>query len=405
MKPAVLDVFAAGQLSGKLDRSRVELETFIFGYAEDCPASAAVSLTMPVMREQYDAMGRLHPIFEMNLPEGLLREKLQRAFGKAVPYWDDLSLLAIVGRSQIGRLRYAPAGAPPEDVPSQSVQALLTYRGTEDLFSDLLERYATYSGISGMQPKVLIRDTADVALDRVTHKGATHIVKTFNPAEYFELAANEYFCMQAARLSGIPVPQVFLSADRKLLVAERFDLTADGVYLGTEDFCVLNGMRSSGRYDASYELIAKRIKQFVSPRFQYAALEQLFLMLAVSCAVENGDAHLKNFAVIYSDPESEVRLAPAYDIVSTTPYQPQDTLALTLAESKNFPDKKVLVAFGRCACDLQEARVSALLNQATDGVRQAINAIRKYTKDRNDFAPTAARLETIFKRGMKRSLA
>ena len=404
MQPAALDVFVAGQMAGKLDRSSVEPDTFLFGYVDACPAAAAVSLTMPVVRDQYDSMGRLHPIFEMNLPEGLLRERLQRAFGKAVANWDDLALLGIVGRSQIGRLRYAPAGTPLEEVPGQSVQALLTYRGTEDLFSDLLERFAANSGISGMQPKVLIRDAAYIELDRVTQKGATHIVKAFNSAEFFELAANEYFCMQAARFSGIPIPNIFLSENRKLLIAERFDLTAAGEYLGVEDFCVLNAMRSSGRYDASYELIAKRIKQFVSPTLQRAALEQFFLMLAVSCAVENGDAHLKNFAVIYSDPESDIRLAPAYDIVATTLYQPRDTLALSLGGSKQFPDRKALVDFGRRTCDLQAARVATLLDQVVEGVLRAVSAIQEYAKERPDFALTADRLQAVFHRGMKRSL-
>lgn len=404
MQLAALDVFATGRLSGVLRRSDIEPDAFLFGYAEDCPASAAVSLTMPVVRDQYDSMGRLHPIFEMNLPEGMLRERLQRTFGKAVPNFDDLALLSIVGRSQIGRLRYAAPGALPEEVPAQSVQDLLAYRGAEDLFGELMERFAPYSGVSGMQPKVLIRDAGNVTLDRLTHKGATHIVKAFNSAEFAELAANEFFCMEAARLAGIPVPKVLLSEDRRLLIMERFDMAADGSYLGVEDFCVLNGMRSSGRYDASYELIAKRIKQFVSPAFQRQALEQFFAMLALSCAVENGDAHLKNFAVIYRNPESDIRLAPVYDIVSTTPYQPRDTLALSLAESKRFPDKDTLVAFGRRACDLPAARVTALLHQVAEGVVQAAEMIRAYAKEKPDFEPAASRLLSVLERGLGRSL-
>src|SRR4030042_1191034 len=124
MHLAALDVFAAGRLSGVLQRSDIEPDAFLLGYAGDCPATAAVSLTMPVVRDQYDSMGRLHPIFEMNLPEGMLRERLQRAFGKAVQNFDDLALLSIVGRSQIGRLRYAAPGAMPGEAPAQSVQQL-----------------------------------------------------------------------------------------------------------------------------------------------------------------------------------------------------------------------------------------------------------------------------------------
>lgn len=43
-----------------------------------------------------------------------------------------------------------------------------------------------------MQPKVLVRD--EKALDTVTNRSATHIVKTFDLAEYSELAASELIC-------------------------------------------------------------------------------------------------------------------------------------------------------------------------------------------------------------------
>src|SRR5262249_37065340 len=97
---------------------------------------------MPVVRDPYDSMGTVHPVFEMNLPEGALLEKLRPLFAKTIPPLDSLGLLEIVGRSQIGRLRYAPPGAPPADVPPQNLKELLTYKGTEDLFRDLLDRYA-----------------------------------------------------------------------------------------------------------------------------------------------------------------------------------------------------------------------------------------------------------------------
>jgi serine/threonine-protein kinase HipA len=70
------------------------------------------------------------------------------------------------------------------------------------------------------------------------------------------------------------------------------------------------------------------------------------------CAVENGDAHLKNFAVLYEHPEGQVRLAPVYDIIATTPYYARDVLALTLGGSKAFPDRARLSDFGRRACGL-----------------------------------------------------
>ena len=43
----------------------------------------------------------------MNLPEGVLRERLRLAFAKATGTFDDFDLLEIVGRSQVGRIRYS----------------------------------------------------------------------------------------------------------------------------------------------------------------------------------------------------------------------------------------------------------------------------------------------------------
>lgn len=77
--------------------------------------------------------------------------------------------------------------------------------------------------------------------------------------------------------------------------------------------------------------------------------------------VRNGDAHLKNNGVLYSSlvdhrsgalPNTERRLAPIFDIVSTTPYLPKDTMALLLGGSKRWPKRKMLHQFGRQHCGL-----------------------------------------------------
>jgi serine/threonine-protein kinase HipA len=386
-----LDVFTDTRLAGTLARSQIEEDAFLFGYIPDCRDEDAVSLTMPVVRDQYDSMNGLLPIFEMNLPEGALLERLRMQFSKLIPNFDSLDLLAIVGQSQIGRLRYTASGTTPADIPEQNLSDLLTYAGAEDLFADLLRRYAQHSGISGIQPKVLVRG-AEAPLPRLSHRAATHIVKSFDPTAYPELAANEYFCTRAARHAGIAVPSLQLSDNRRILVAERFDLRSDGTYLGCEDFCVLNGLRAHGRYSGSYEGIAQRITQFVSLENQNKALEQLFATVALSCAIGNGDAHLKNFAVLYETPEAPVRLAPSYDLVCTTLYQAHDVMALTLGDSKSFPDRKRLTAFAHAACGLSKARTLEVFDRVLGGVKLGIKDVRRYSKKHTDFAPAGARL-------------
>ncbi len=395
-----LDVYAGERLAGTLARSQIQEDAFLFGYAPDCRDQDAVSLTMPVVRDQYDSMTGLLPIFEMNLPEGALLERLRIQFAKLIPHFDSLDLLAIVGQSQIGRLRYAASGAAPVAIPEQNFSELLTYAGAEDLFADLLRRYAEHSGISGIQPKVLVREGR--VPPRLSHRAATHIVKSFDPREYPELAANEYFCTRAAQHAGITVPSLRLSDNRRILVAERFDLRYDGSYLGCEDFCVLNGLRAHGRYTGSYEGIAERIAQFVSLENQRQAFEQFFATIALSCAIGNGDAHLKNFAVLYENPEAPVRLAPSYDLVCTTLYQARDVLALTLAHSKSFPDRKRLTTFAHTACNLTAARTIDLLDRVVAGIKRAIKDVRRYAKQHADFVPAAARLIAAFESGAAR---
>ncbi len=354
---------------------------------------------MPVRSDQYDAMSGLLPIFEMNLPEGNLKERFRNQFAKAVPGFDDLDLLSIVGSSQIGRLRYSQQEALNETVPTQNLDEILTYRGTADLFEHLLERFATYSGISGVQPKVLVRD--EKAPEKLAVRGATHIVKAFDTREFPELAANELICTRGAAAAGIATARLQLSSNRQLLICERFDL-AEGSYLGVEDFCVLDGRRAHGRYDGSYENIARRIEGFVSQSALASAREQFALIVAYSCAIENGDAHLKNFCVLYDDPQSEVRFAPAFDIVSTTPYLPRDTLALTLNGTKSFPARASLLKFIREVTGKTAHSASALLDRVAHGVNVAIEEAREYAKRYPHARRFSDSLETSLARGIGR---
>jgi serine/threonine-protein kinase HipA len=363
----MLDVHVGQHLAGHIFKPESEPDKFHFGYEASCPAEMAVSLSMPVVREHYASTHKsLHPIFDMNLPEGALADRLRQAFSKVIPRFDALALLKIVGQSQIGRLRFALPGDHAVDVPSENLRDLLTHDGAEGLFEHLLSRYAVYSGISGAMPKVLVRSED---LSRVTHRGATHIVKAWTP-EHPRLAENEFFCMRAALHAGLEVPQFELSQSGQFLVIKRFDLTDNG-YLGFEDFCVLNGKTALQKYDGSYENIARRIHDFVSPEHVRPALVSFFKALALSCALKNGDAHLKNFGVLYTHTDSAVRLAPIYDLVTTTVYKSADILALTLGGTKRWPSAKALMGFARSHCNMGEGQARQLLAQVAQGVELA----------------------------------
>lgn len=358
-----------------------------FVYDDGVPDSLAVSLLMPISRTPYHAerAAVLHPVFDMSLPEGALREALNNMFAKALPVFDDLALLEIVGRSLIGRLRFGPSPEDLDQVPAQNLRELLANRGTEGLFADLLQRYARYSGVAGVQPKLLIRDDGSLGTstfspapvsERVTAHGTTHIVKSFDAGKYPGLAANEYFCLKAARSAGLSVPPVEIATEGHLLIVERFDLKADGTYLAFEDGCALDGRLSRERYEGSYEQLAATLASSLrGPEGTTVELARFFRSLVLSVAVRNGDAHRKNFGVVYDNATGAVSLAPAFDIVTSSVYLPNDSLALTLDGTKRWPDAKRLVRFGRQRCQLTEAAAKAIVAEVADGVAQVAHEL------------------------------
>lgn len=381
-----------------------------FAYAPQATPEDAVSLTMPVRLASWDTDYGLAPIFEMNLPEGALRERLRMAFAKATGTFDDLDLLAIVGRSQVGRLRYTDEDATlDQTVPFQSVDELLASRRDGSLFQYLLERFAAFSGVSGVQPKLLIRDDAawgkpGQAGERTSIQGATHIVK-FWEDQYPQLAANEFFCLRAAERSGLPVPRYQLSEDARALVIDRFDLRSDGHYRGFEDFCVLNARRTSDKYHGSYETaVLKRFREFASPDQVASGSEAIFRMLGLNAALRNGDAHLKNFGIVYDDVEGEVALAPVYDIVTTTAYIYADQMALTLDGSTRWPTAKQLYAFGTGRQIGSPAAIKAMLESIADAVVETMGEVRQYMRDHPEFAEIGTRMLAQWDEGIQTSL-
>ena len=110
--------------TGLLDRFGTHGSSFAYLPAR-APARA-VSVTMPVRFPSWEMSYGIAPIFEMNLPEGALRERLRLAFAKATGTFNDFDLLGIIGRSQVGRIRYTDeAEQLQEDVPFQSVSETL----------------------------------------------------------------------------------------------------------------------------------------------------------------------------------------------------------------------------------------------------------------------------------------
>lgn len=390
-----LEVFIEGRPVGLLQQADGDLW---FQYYPDTQESDFVSLLMPVRPQAYlsGQKGCLHPVFDMNLPEGSLRRALVNRYGKVVRGFNDLALLALVGRNTIGRLSFGS----PSRLPAARLQLddVIHARDEDELLSQLYAGDTILSGVAGAQPKVLatisdedlgkFSDTrlpSQHAPPRSTFRGDDLIIKT-SGRDMPWLAANEYHCLRAAALSGLAVPETRLFMGGQVLAVDRFDRrrNADGstTFLGAEDFCSLAGLTSAAKYDSSYERTAKTLKNFDGPLRLPADRRSFFQSLVLSCVLRNGDAHLKNFTLLHESTENgkdvDVWLSPAYDICSTNVYITRDMLALTLAGSKRYPTLKALQTYGATACLLNTQTVRDVLDRVHHGVEKAASELVEY---------------------------
>ncbi|WP_223513789.1 type II toxin-antitoxin system HipA family toxin [Pseudomonas sp. GL-R-26] len=341
-------------------------DDYIFRYQEDALPNTAISLSMPVRADEFRRRD-LHPVFQMNLPEGYMLEQLRNRLAKTVNV-DPMLLLALSGSSSpIGRIQVhsetVDALLGEQQFPGEKLEEILTWDGAEDIFADLLDRYILRAGISGVQPKVLVPEQQDFELRRATSKTSDLIIKSGRD-EFPGLAINEFLCMSIAKEAGILVPQFYLSDNAKLFVMRRFDRDEQLNPIGFEDMAALMGLSADQKYSKSYAAIAKAIRLFCPANNQRTSLDQLFDYVALSCIVGNGDAHLKNFGLLYSEPtQRDARLAPAYDIVNTTAYIPEDVLALDLVGNKSlFASRQGLLEFAlTCEVEHPELRIHRLL--------------------------------------------
>ncbi len=359
--------------------------------------ACALALSMPIRAQSYNSH-QPHPIFAMNLPEGAQLDRLSKRFVKEFAKFDDMAILSIVGQDQIGRVRLTnDANSPRSKKASIGLSEILKSKANDGLFEYLTNTYYE-TGISGVQPKVLVPD-ADAnthgapTKERMTAKDAELIVKT-GGGDYEYLSQNEFVCMQAAKQAGIEVPEFHLSDDASLFVVRRFDISVDDLngapqlkQLGFEDMAVLSNASYDPaghyKYKSSYENVAKVVSLFCTNNM-HVQLQKFFDYLVLSCMVRNGDAHLKNFGLIYASPSdrASVRLAPLFDVVTTSVYRFEDkftgrsladqTLALKLNKSNAYPNRKELIEFGKKYCFVSnpETVIERIAQACTDVMKR-----------------------------------
>ena len=318
----------------------------------------------------------LMPAFQTSLPEGALLENLRSSFSKVMDISNDMVLLGLVSNNTIGRVRFSQPDKPVEEIreASESLSDLLTYPETEELFIDLLERFAVQSGVSGVQPKVLWNEQDK----KIALPHENYILKSAG-RDFPGLAVNKFFCLTAASKAGLKTPEFYLSDNGELLVVKRFDVTDEGKALAFDETCALLNKPNYGKYTGSYEGVVDIIQKVPCVSVGQTNRD-LFKTIAFSMLIRNGDDHLKNFSITYNK-ATEVSLAPFYDLVNTTVYLPKDQTALTFNGAKTWPTDDSLEAFGLSVCGLRKKETRRLLDEVKTGISASLPAIEQCGRD------------------------
>ena len=181
---------------------------------------------------------------------------------------------------------------------------------------------------------------------------------------------------------------------------ERFDLRPDGSYRGFEDFCVLNARRTDEKYRGSYETqIMRRFQQFARSSAVVSESVKLFTLIALNCALRNGDAHLKNFGVLYDSVQGEARLAPVYDVVTTTVYLPKDQMALNLNGTNRWPAAKELIRFAESKSLATRHDLLQVFERIQDAMSEVTRDMDAYCRDHVEFREIEGRITEEWNKG------
>lgn len=362
---------------GKLFNSNPQ--KYVFEYEEGIPLEDSISLSMPSTERVYISTSNLHPFFDMFIPEGYLFEIFKSLIHKKEGVIDDFIIFSYLTKGIEGRIRFDNAKHAEEPIDLD----FILENDSFDVFKKLLYMFLNKNALSGVHPKtiVLVKDKLQVSTKE-------YIVKTHGD-EFPFLTENEYICMNIAKHIGLEIPDIMLSKNKRFLIVKRFDTN-----MGFEEIGVLLSKTRFNKYDGSYEQIAKAIQKYTTE--PYEELKKFFKLLVLDYLIRNGDAHTKNFGLMYDLDMKSIKLSPAYDIVCTNVYIKDDKPALNMHNKKVWFDKKDLINFGIEQCLLASNEATYIYQEVKEGVSWGIDYLKNYIKEHKAFEEVAKRMIDIW---------
>ncbi|WP_367298510.1 type II toxin-antitoxin system HipA family toxin [Hafnia alvei] len=318
---------------------------------------------------------RLPPVLSNLLSEGALRDLMTRTL--KVHHDAEFPLFAYTGGNLPGAITAKPLALG--DIPAWALSA----RGERLEAVQIEVRHQTDKfSLAGVQMKFSAQSRDNRFNVSADTDGDSWIIKTPSTV-HAHVPENEFTAMMLAKAIGVEIPEIKLVElsqldhlpkinlpdERYAYAIRRFD-RSDAGRIHTEDFAqILNVYphEKYGRYN--YDIMAALLYRFGSGGL--ADVQQMARRLLANILLANGDAHLKNWTMIYRD-ALHARLSPAYDIVTTLPYVAgEDSVALNMAKEKRW-QRIELSTFERWAESLKIAwpAIAVHLHDAMTTARQ-----------------------------------
>jgi serine/threonine-protein kinase HipA len=186
------------------------------------------------------------------------------------------------------------------------------------------------------------------------------------------------------------------------LAVQRFDRTDNGQTLAVEDYCALKGQDAVSKYDGTLERLASLTATYVPRDALKENARRLFTLLLLNYAVHNQDAHLKNFALIYTN-GGDVRLAPVYDVLSGTAYAKYATAvpALDLKGKRVWASGALLQTYGGARLGLSKTDMGEAFERVTAAVHQVTPMVSEFSDKYPEFREIAKRMLDVWGCGLE----
>lgn len=363
-----------------------------------------ISLSLPVRKEPY-LNDEAQPYFANLLPEGDTRTLVEARLG--IPRGDDFALLRVIGGDCAGAITLFPEEQTP------FVNASYKELSNDDLITLVKELPKNPLGVGrsenirlslpGTQNKTTLYRKDGIYYEPENGAPSSHILKIpiTQHDGIVDTVHNETFVMMLAKAVGLNVPDVemVIIGDIPVFVTERFDRFIDNDLnfkrILQEDFCQLLGFDPCIKYQRqggpSLESCVKKIREHSADIT--ADLDQFLRWVGFNVLIGNADAHAKNLSMIWG--KDGIRLAPFYDILSTTVYgdSHDKDFAMTIGrqfytENLTKDDWKTMAKY----LDISHKLVARINTKLLRDIEPALNTILQEFNSRYGSNPTVNKI-------------